>query len=181
MLSIEDRRTIHFPIWVCAQYGYMQYFIDEKNNHSILHLICISVNQFTINGFFFSNWLAMHAICPFCTYVASCSIYHQWCIYKSCKCNLIQLYSSYVSYTGIILGMGSANESRRYNVTSSLIGWAQTQFHPIILWWMSSGGWSIMMRNMLHTSKHRSQTSFSKVLWYVMRLHRPYWMMWYGH
>ena len=28
---------------------------------------------------------------------------------------------------GISLGMGSANERRRYNVTSSLIGWAQTQ------------------------------------------------------
>ena len=27
----------------------------------------------------------------------------------------------------IILGMGSANERRHYNVTSSLIGWAHTQ------------------------------------------------------
>ena len=27
---------------------------------------------------------------------------------------------------GIILGMGSANERWRYNVTSSLIGWAHT-------------------------------------------------------
>ena len=32
-------------------------------------------------------------------------------------------YNLYI--TGIILGMGSANESRRYNVTSSLIGWSQ--------------------------------------------------------
>ena len=31
--------------------------------------------------------------------------------------------------TGVILGMGSANERRRYNVTSSLIGWAHTQNH----------------------------------------------------
>ena len=30
-------------------------------------------------------------------------------------------------YRGIILGMGSANERRRYIVTSSLIGWAHTQ------------------------------------------------------
>ena len=32
--------------------------------------------------------------------------------------------------SGIILGMGSANERRRYNVTSSLIGWAHTQNDP---------------------------------------------------
>ena len=32
--------------------------------------------------------------------------------------------------TGIILGMGSANERRRYNVTSSLIGWAHTHNDP---------------------------------------------------
>ena len=32
--------------------------------------------------------------------------------------------------TGIILSMGSANERRRYNVTSSLIGWAHTQNGP---------------------------------------------------
>ena len=30
----------------------------------------------------------------------------------------------------IILGMGSANERRRYNVTSSLIGWAHTKTDP---------------------------------------------------
>ena len=30
-------------------------------------------------------------------------------------------------YSSIILGMGSANERRRYKVTSSLIGWTHTQ------------------------------------------------------
>ena len=30
------------------------------------------------------------------------------------------------SYTGLILGLRPANERRRYNVTPSLIGWAQT-------------------------------------------------------
>ena len=30
-------------------------------------------------------------------------------------------------YLGIILRIGSANERRRYNETSSLIGWAHTQ------------------------------------------------------
>ena len=34
---------------------------------------------------------------------------------------------SYASSTGIILGIGAANEGRRYNVTSSLIGWTHTQ------------------------------------------------------
>ena len=32
--------------------------------------------------------------------------------------------------TGLILGMGSANERRRYIVTSSLIGWAHAQNDP---------------------------------------------------
>ena len=34
--------------------------------------------------------------------------------------------------TGIILSMHPANEGRRYNVTSSLIGWANTQNDPWI-------------------------------------------------
>ena len=51
-----------------------------------------------------------------------------------CICNFS--YSSYeyndelcfiCPVTGIILGMGSANTRRRYNVTSSLIGWAHIQ------------------------------------------------------
>ena len=33
----------------------------------------------------------------------------------------------------IILGMGSANERRRYIVTSFLIGWAHTQNDPCIM------------------------------------------------
>ena len=32
--------------------------------------------------------------------------------------------------TVVILGMSSANERRRYNVTSSLVGWTQTQHDP---------------------------------------------------
>ena len=31
---------------------------------------------------------------------------------------------------GIILGLGSANERRRYIVTTALIGWAQAQNDP---------------------------------------------------
>ena len=33
-------------------------------------------------------------------------------------------------YTGVILGMGSANEARRYNETSPLIGWTHSQDDP---------------------------------------------------
>ena len=33
-------------------------------------------------------------------------------------------------WTGLILGLRSANERRRYFVTTSLIGWAQTLNHP---------------------------------------------------
>ena len=37
----------------------------------------------------------------------------------------IKMYSSVVHFTGLILGLRPANESRRYFVTTSLIGWAQ--------------------------------------------------------
>ena len=37
---------------------------------------------------------------------------------------------SHSAAAGIILCMGSANERRRYNVTSSIIGWALTQNDP---------------------------------------------------
>ena len=40
------------------------------------------------------------------------------------------IYSPWLPNPGIILGMGSGNESRRYNVTSTLIGWAPTQNAP---------------------------------------------------
>ena len=37
-------------------------------------------------------------------------------------------------YSGLILGLRPANERRRYFVTTSLIGWAQTLNQPCILW-----------------------------------------------
>ena len=40
-------------------------------------------------------------------------------------------------YSGIILVMGSANERQRYNVVSSLIGWAHTQKVPLLLYFQS--------------------------------------------
>ena len=33
---------------------------------------------------------------------------------------------AYLTYTGLILGLRPANERRRYKVTPSFIGWAQT-------------------------------------------------------
>ena len=48
-------------------------------------------------------------------------------------------YSSLTPYSGIFLRMGSANERRRYIVTSSLIGWAHTHSvvnknHHTVVW-----------------------------------------------
>ena len=37
---------------------------------------------------------------------------------------------NFIYLPGMILGMGSANENRRYNVTSVLIGWAHIQNDP---------------------------------------------------
>ena len=40
-----------------------------------------------------------------------------------------------MAWTGIIFCVRPANERRRYNVTSSLIGWAHTQNYPC-MWWL---------------------------------------------
>ena len=45
--------------------------------------------------------------------------------------SIIQMYTSTLyQVTAIILYMRPANERRRYNVTSSLIGWAHAQYNP---------------------------------------------------
>ena len=44
-------------------------------------------------------------------------------------CIILQSYQSYCAW--IILDMSSVNERRRYNVSSSLIGWAHTQNDPV--------------------------------------------------
>ena len=46
------------------------------------------------------------------------------------RSSLFWKYPSLLEVTGIILCMGPANERRRYNVTSSLIGWVHSQNHP---------------------------------------------------
>ena len=38
----------------------------------------------------------------------------------------LQMDRAHVTVTGLYLGLRPANERRRYEVTSSLIGWAQT-------------------------------------------------------
>ena len=39
----------------------------------------------------------------------------------------------HINYTGTILGMGSANERRRYVVTSSVIGWSNSEWFPLYI------------------------------------------------
>ena len=67
----------------------------------------------------------------------------------SCVCNvmiiesLLTLPSRSTTMPGIILCMCPANERRRYNVTSSLIGWAHTQndpWMPLTHLWHSRNG-----------------------------------------
>ena len=50
-----------------------------------------------------------------------------WIISHICSCRAV---NSIASYSGIILGMGSANERERYVVTASLIGWTPAQNDP---------------------------------------------------
>ena len=46
-------------------------------------------------------------------------------------------YPRYTTTAGItILGMSLADERRRYNVTSSLIGWAHTQNDPCAIYYL---------------------------------------------
>ena len=57
-------------------------------------------------------------------------------------------------YSGIILGMDSANERRRYIVTPPLIGWAHTQKDPWIL--------HTKLDLMLQSAQHRENKSFNQ-------------------
>ena len=76
-----------------------------------------------------------------------------WTFWRKIECVFITQYHiqrtntvwswCYNSYTvllycipGIILCMHPANERWRYNVTSSLIGWAHAQNEPCILYWV---------------------------------------------
>ena len=51
-----------------------------------------------------------------------------------------------ITYSGIILLMCPANERRRYNVTSSLIGWANKQNDPciFIFYWYEESSKSLV-------------------------------------
>ena len=57
-----------------------------------------------------------------------------------------------------LLGMGSANERRRYNVTSSLIGSAHTQTYPCLTTAMVVPDMDILKPGCLALSEHQSQT-----------------------
>ena len=47
-------------------------------------------------------------------------------VYVCCESSLCCTFMIPMMYTGLILGLRQANERRRYYVTTSLIGWAQT-------------------------------------------------------
>ena len=72
--------------------------------------------------------------------------------------------------SGLILGLPPANERRRYKVTPSLIGWAQTYYQPWRLWYASHHwyhSWCVpeFARNVSVTSHHRGQgdvTTYAK-------------------
>ena len=55
---------------------------------------------------------------------------------------------------GTILGMGSANERRRYNVTSSLIGWSQNKNDPCMLVGRTGGDIRLCLVCYYPNSKH---------------------------
>ena len=76
------------------------------------------------------------------------------CLYNITACN---------RYTGIILCMRPASERRRYNVTSSLIGWAHSQNDPWIQWSLARKLVYVMLprnqRPHLDLLTHRSQVT----------------------
>ena len=76
--------------------------------------------------------LAEHAGKPKCTESRHVSL-ESWLLAVSCHINgIIKANNDFMMIIGpgIILCMRPANESRRYNVTSSLIGWMHTQNDP---------------------------------------------------
>ena len=119
--------------------------------------IWIKIKQFSYRKMIlkmFAKWRAFCLPqCDNCKYDTS----HRRCPWLSF--NLIKLWLSYCLWhkgpasvcmvgrqhglcwnPGIILCMGSANERQRYNVTSSLIGWAHTEYDPCNQWVLCTSG-----------------------------------------
>ena len=91
--------------WTCLWYHHDASYIPNVlvSWWNKYHCYMISGKNISVS----TNWHAFHMLVPI-------SVCAQW----------------FMPYAGIILVMGSANERWRYNVTSSLIGWANTQKDP---------------------------------------------------
>ena len=92
------------------------------------------------------------------TYLISIKLVH---VIKRAPCWHVSLSWLYPR-SGLILGLPPANERRRYKVTPSLIGWAQTYYQPWRLWYASHHwyhSWCVpeFARNVLwhHTTEAR--------------------------
>ena len=70
---------------------------------------------------------------------------------------------------GIILDMGLANERRRYNVTSSLIGWTHIQNDPCVI--LSIGDFDIMYHQFLIVIYSVSHGCFLLVQYFKAEVH----------
>ena len=91
------------------------------------HLFCCQM----LEVFMFDISMAKRntAVTPLLMHWSYCSlaISRRWLdMYSNCSWLQVSDFQS----AGIILCMGSANERRRYNVTSSLIGWVHSQNDP---------------------------------------------------
>ena len=79
-------------------------------------------------------------------------------------------------FPGIILCMGSANERRRYNETSSLIGWAHTQndpWFPVKCQQQTLNYWKIFLYQWIKVSTKHFEINFldwKSLFWFKISL-----------
>ena len=82
-----------------------------------------------------SDWLALHCMFKILWNKKVCWTYGIVYLFRELTM-LIEFWAkssiTRIGSTGIIIGIGLANQKRRYNVMSSLIAWAQTQNDPWI-------------------------------------------------
>ena len=77
----------------------------------------------------------------------------------SVLCWISVLHVFCVHALGIIPGIGSANERRRYNVTSSHIGWARTQNGPCFSDYLHASIWYMLYLAELQTESNQCGAS----------------------
>ena len=85
------------------------------NNHSAIFILGneLMIRLNSLNGLLSASYMKMHSLRSVHSFESKCLI-----------CN--RLYDISTMYVGLILGLRPASERRRYKVTPSLIGWAQT-------------------------------------------------------